>query len=141
MPNFAIVDTHVHLWNPQYFRMSWLDNNLIINARFMGEEFTQHTRDVAIEAMVYVEVAVEPQYSLLEAQYINTVARQLPKLKGIVAVPQSNLASKPCHYSALTAICRASKGCVAYFKVNPMPISPSCPNVVSWGSNYSPNTA
>jgi L-fuconolactonase len=111
MPNFAIVDTHVHLWDPQYFRMSWLDNNTIINARFMGEEFTQHTRDVAVEAMVYVEVAVEPQYSLLEAQYINTVARQLPKLKGIVAAAPVEFGEQTrAYYSALTAIGPRIKG-------------------------------
>ncbi|MFM7679393.1 MAG: amidohydrolase family protein [Roseiflexaceae bacterium] len=111
MPDFAIVDTHLHLWDPAHFRISWLDGNDVLNARFLAEEFAQHSRDVHVEAAVYLEVAVEPQYAILEAQYINTLARQLPKIKGIVAAAPVEFGEQArAYYAALAAIGPRLKG-------------------------------
>lgn len=111
MPDFPIVDSHLHLWDPAYFRMSWLDENAILNARYHVEEFAQHSRSAKIEAAVYLEVAVEPQYALLEAQYINQLARQMPKIKGIVAAAPVEFGEQArAYYAALAAIGPRIKG-------------------------------
>lgn len=111
MPTFPIVDTHLHLWDPTHFRISWLDDNTVLNTRFMSDEFAQHSRDVAVEAAVYLEVAVEPQYAFLEAQYINNLARQMPKIKGIVAAaPVEFGVQSRAYYAALAAIGPRIKG-------------------------------
>lgn len=111
MPDFPIVDTHLHLWDPAHFRISWLDGNDVLNKRFLAEEFAQHCRDINVEAAVYLEVAVEPQYAILEAQYINTLARQLPKIKGIVAAAPVEYGEQTrAYYAALAALGPRLKG-------------------------------
>ncbi|MEY2845316.1 MAG: hypothetical protein RL076_862 [Chloroflexota bacterium] len=111
MPDFPIVDTHLHLWDPAHFRISWLDGNDVLNKRFLAEEFAQHSRDINVEAAVYLEVAVEPQYAILEAQYINTLARQLPKIKGIVAAAPVEYGEQArTYYAALAALGPRLKG-------------------------------
>lgn len=111
MPEFPIVDTHLHLWDPAHFRISWLDDNTILNSRYLVEEFTQHSRDANVEAAVYLEVAVEPQYAILEAQYINTLARQMPKIKGIVAAAPVEFGEQArAYYTALAAVGPRIKG-------------------------------
>jgi L-fuconolactonase len=69
MPNFPIVDTQVHLWDPQRFRMRGIEGNDILDQRYELDDYYEHTRGVEIEAMVYMEVAPEPNYELLEAQW------------------------------------------------------------------------
>lgn len=69
MPDFPIVDTHVHLWDPAYLRLPWLDNADILNKRYTLPEYEQSTRGVEIEGIVYVEVDAAPQVVLIEAKW------------------------------------------------------------------------
>jgi L-fuconolactonase len=85
MPNFPIVDTHVHLWNPKHFRIPWLDGNALLNQTYELAEYNAHTQGVAIEAMVYAEVDVAPSYRLLEAQWVDALAKHDPRIQGIIA--------------------------------------------------------
>jgi L-fuconolactonase len=85
MPNFPIVDTHVHLWNPTHFRIPWLDGNALLNQTYALAEYNAHTQGVAIEAMVYAEVDVAPSYRLLEAQWVDALAKHDPRIQGIIA--------------------------------------------------------
>ena len=80
MPNFPIVDTQVHLWDPQRFRMRGIEGNDILDQRYELDDYYEHTRGVEIEAMVYMEVAPEPNYELLEAQWANAQAEREPRL-------------------------------------------------------------
>jgi L-fuconolactonase len=85
MPNFPIVDAHVHLWEPQHFRMAWLDGNTTLGRPFGVADFREHTQGVVVDAFVYVEVDVAPAYALLEAQWAEARAQEEPRLRGIVA--------------------------------------------------------
>ncbi len=85
MPDFPIVDTHLHLWHPQHFRMSWLDGSALLNRPYGLDEYREHTAGIDIAAMVYLQVDVEPAYGLLEAQWAAERAREDPRLQGIVA--------------------------------------------------------
>jgi L-fuconolactonase len=85
VPDFPIVDSHVHLWDPEQFRMSWLDGNERLNRPFLLREYREATAGQEVGAMVYLEVDLDPEYKLLEARWVDALAGQDPRLQGIVA--------------------------------------------------------
>lgn len=85
MPDFPIVDAHVHLWDPQHFRIPWLDGNALLDQRYLLDEFRAHTAGVDVETIVYLQVDVAPAYGLLEPQFVAALARQDARIKAIVA--------------------------------------------------------
>jgi len=84
MPDFPIVDAHLHLWDPTRFRMTWTDEIPSLNKPFDLAEYREHTKGIDIAAMVYLQVEVEPAYALLEAQWVAERARRDPRIQGIV---------------------------------------------------------
>lgn len=85
MPDFPIVDSHLHLWDPTHFRMPWLDGNDVLDKPYLLPEYHQHTAGVEIEAMVYLQVEVAPAYGLLEVEWVVDRAAEDPRIKAIVA--------------------------------------------------------
>lgn len=85
MADFPIVDSHLHLWNPERFRMSWLDGNAVLNQRYELPEYREHTQDLPIVGMVYLQTEVETPYALLEARWAVERADEDTRLRGIVA--------------------------------------------------------
>jgi L-fuconolactonase len=85
MPSFPIIDTHVHLWDPEHFRMSWLDKNELLNKRYSVPEYREHTAGVDVEAIVYVEVGLESPCAILEPRWVVERAKEDPRIQGIVA--------------------------------------------------------
>ena len=85
MSTMPIVDAHVHLWDPEYMRMPWLDGNELLNRRYALDEYRQHTAGIDVEAFVYAQVDVAPAYGLIEARWVADRAREDPRLQGIVA--------------------------------------------------------
>jgi L-fuconolactonase len=85
MVAYPIIDTHVHLWNPEHLRMSWIDGDATLNQPYGVDVYAEQTTGLPIEAMVFVECAVEPQYALLEAQWAVACAQADARIQGIVA--------------------------------------------------------
>jgi L-fuconolactonase len=111
MALFPIVDAHLHLWDPHHFRMSWLDGNDLLNRRYGLDEYRAHTEGLPIEAMVYLQVDVEPPYALLEAQWVAERAAEDPRLQAIVAwAPLEHGEQARSFLSALAALDPRVKG-------------------------------
>ena len=85
MPDVALIDAHVHLWDPQRLPIFWIKGDPLLEQRYVLEEYREHTSGLQIEAMVYVQVDVEPAYGLLEAHWVAARAEEDPRLQGIVA--------------------------------------------------------
>ena len=85
MPDFPIVDAHLHLWDPDRLRVPWIDGDATLGRRFGPAEYAEHTQGIAVEAMVYVEVDVDPHYALLEPRWVAERAQEDPRIKAIVA--------------------------------------------------------
>lgn len=80
----SIVDSHVHLWDPERFRYPWLEGLPTLNRTFLPEQLV-HASRFEVQKFIFVEGGCEPSQSLAEADWITTLARTRPELKGIVA--------------------------------------------------------
>lgn len=58
-----IIDSHVHLWNPNRFPMPWLKGNVTLERPFEPDAFSTKTAGLGIAGIVCVEVA--PAYATL----------------------------------------------------------------------------
>jgi L-fuconolactonase len=96
--DLPVVDAHVHLWNPDRFKMSWLEGDDFLNRSYEVEEFTEASREVGVEAFVFVETGVEPQYAFLEVEWVANLATLEPRLKGIVAAAPLEHGKRARHY-------------------------------------------
>ncbi|HEX4349373.1 MAG TPA: amidohydrolase family protein [Verrucomicrobiae bacterium] len=81
----AIVDSHVHLWNPAQLQYPWLDALPALNRAFLPADFSQASAKANITKIIFVECGCEPAQSLSEVEWISTVSTTEPRLKGIVA--------------------------------------------------------
>ena len=86
MPNFPIVDTHVHLWNPAQLNYPWLADVEKLNRAFLPPDYREHCAGVDVEKMVFLECDLDPTQFLDEAKWVASLAAsEEPRLKGIVA--------------------------------------------------------
>jgi L-fuconolactonase len=82
--SIPILDAHVHLWDPERFRIPWLDGIPSLNQPMSLREYAAATEGLPIEGIVYLQVEVAPPYALVEAADIVELSRSNPIVKGIV---------------------------------------------------------
>lgn len=85
MPDFAIVDTHVHFWDGGINRVSWTAQLPAIDRPFLPADLDADSRAVALEAIVVVEADVDAGLYLKEAAWVAELARSETRLKAVVA--------------------------------------------------------
>jgi L-fuconolactonase len=85
MPKFAIVDAHVHLYDVERFSYGWLAGVPAINRTYGLDDFDAARGDVAVDKIVFAEVAVDPGLHIREAELIQAMAERDSRLSGIVA--------------------------------------------------------
>ena len=85
MPDFPIVDAHVHLYDPALLRYSWMRGAPAIDKSHLLADFDRACGEVAVEAFVFAEVAADPGQHLAEARFADARAAQDPRLAAILA--------------------------------------------------------
>lgn len=85
MPNFPIVDTHVHLYDVDRFRYAWLASVPSINRTCLIPDFDRARQGVEVEKFVFAEVAVSDGGYLQEAEFIQGLANDDDRLAGMIA--------------------------------------------------------
>jgi L-fuconolactonase len=85
MINFPIVDTHLHLWDPQLLHYPWLANIPLLNKPYLLEDYQKACGPVQVEKMVFLQCECSPAQFMKEAEWVTELARQDLRIQGIVA--------------------------------------------------------
>ena len=88
MPDFPIIDTHLHIWDPARLSYSWIKGNPLFDRPYHVEDFRRDCGDIQVEAMVFLECYADftperGQY-IEEVQFVEDEAQRDPRLIGIV---------------------------------------------------------
>jgi L-fuconolactonase len=83
--DISAVDAHVHLWDTSYFPVPWIVGNPVLDQAYVLDDYQAHTAGLGIKAIVYVEVAIASEYTLLEADWVVARAAENPLIQGMVA--------------------------------------------------------
>jgi L-fuconolactonase len=85
MPDFPIVDSHVHLYDIARLRYPWLQGVPRINRTHLIDDFARACGEVKVDGIVFVEVAVDAGLHLDEAAFVGELAAKDARLVGMVA--------------------------------------------------------
>ncbi|HVO03177.1 MAG TPA: amidohydrolase family protein [Candidatus Cybelea sp.] len=85
MPDFPIVDAHVHLADPKRFSYAWTKNAPSLNRTVRPADLMKAAAPVKIETLVFVEVDVDMPQHVAEAEWIDGLAEADPRIGGMVA--------------------------------------------------------
>ena len=88
MPNFPIVDTHLHIWDFDRLDYSAFKGHPLFGKSYQIEDYQRDCGDLEIEAMVFLECYADfsptkGQY-VEEVRYVEESAERDPRIKGIV---------------------------------------------------------
>lgn len=85
MPNFPIVDSHLHIWDPTSLNYPWLARAGKLNRSFLPDDYRQECSSVDVDTMVFIECDAHPDEAKPEIDWVNTHASIDPRIKAIVA--------------------------------------------------------
>jgi L-fuconolactonase len=85
LPDFPIVDSHVHLLDPERFGYAWTAGAPSLKRKAGPADLFKAAAPVKIESFVFAEVDVDYPQHLAEAAWVQELADSEPKLKGLVA--------------------------------------------------------
>ena len=85
MPDFPIIDSHVHLYDVERLSYGWLQGVPKINKTHKLAEFDAARGPVQVDGIVFAEVAVDAGLHIKEAAFVQEMADADPRLQGMVA--------------------------------------------------------
>lgn len=80
-----LVDSHVHLWQPGKLEYPWLASVPSLNRPFLPADFVAASTSAGVEKIIFVEAGAAATENLAEVKWISELAKQEPRVKGIVA--------------------------------------------------------
>lgn len=88
MPDFPIIDTHLHIWDFDRLNYSAFKGHPLFGKSYQIEDYQRDCGDLDIEAMVFLECYADftptgGQY-IEEIEYVEESAKRDPRIKGIV---------------------------------------------------------
>ena len=79
-----IVDTHLHLWDPDRIRYPWLADVPRLNRPYLLADYRAATAGIPIERMVFLQCECDPLVYRQEADWVTELAGQDNRIQGIV---------------------------------------------------------
>jgi len=88
MPNFPIVDTHLHVWDQTRLKYSAFEGNPLFNHPYHVEDYRRDCGALEVEAMVFLECYADfweggGQY-IEEIEFVEDEQKRDPRIRGIV---------------------------------------------------------
>jgi L-fuconolactonase len=88
MPNFPIIDAHLHVWDQTRLKYSAFEGNPLFNHPYHVEDYRRDCGNLDIEAMVFLECYADfweggGQY-IQEIAFVEDEAKRDPRIKAIV---------------------------------------------------------
>jgi L-fuconolactonase len=88
MPNFPIIDTHLHIWEHGRLKYSAFEGSELFSRDYHVEDYQQALGDVEVEAMVFLECYADftstgGQY-IEEIEFVEEEQKRDPRIRGIV---------------------------------------------------------
>lgn len=84
MPDFPIVDAHVHLYDAKSIVYPWM-KGLVIDAPHDSAVFSAAIAPVVVDKLVFVEVSSAEGTNFDEIDWVENAARSDPRIQGMVA--------------------------------------------------------
>ena len=84
MPDCAVVDTHVHLWDPRTFTYPWLADAPKLNRPFLLKDYDEACRTLHVEAIVFVQCEADFSQAMDEAKWVMKLAQDDARIKAII---------------------------------------------------------
>ena len=85
MPELAIVDAHVHLYDPEVVRYGWMRGKPALAGPHGLAELNAARGAVEVRGVVWIEVGADPGQHREEARWIARLADADPQIAGMVA--------------------------------------------------------
>lgn len=83
-PNFPIIDTHLHLWDPGKLTYPWLNDLPKLNRPHLLPEYDEACGSLQVEAMVFMQAEADFSQAIDEVKWVNGLAREHSRIKGII---------------------------------------------------------
>ena len=85
MLNFPIVDTHLHVWDPEEIHYPWLPDVPVLNRAYLLSDYREATEGIDIGKMVFLQCEADCEQFQREADWVSGLAKEDPRIAGIVA--------------------------------------------------------
>ncbi len=88
MPDYPIIDTHLHIWDPRRLSYSWQKGNALFDRPRLVEDYRRDCGSVDVDAMVFLECYADfdakgGQY-IEEIEFVEDEAKRDPRIAAIV---------------------------------------------------------
>ncbi len=85
MPQFPIIDSHVHLYDPKAVNYPWMSDVPLLNKPHLPNFYDERTIGLKIDKLVFVEVDSGVGEHLKEARWVQNLNAVDPRISAIVA--------------------------------------------------------
>lgn len=85
MPEFPIVDAHVHLYDPGAISFAWMRDVALLNKPHLPPHYDERSHPVVVDGLVFLEVDAANDEHVDEALWVSELATREPRLQAMVA--------------------------------------------------------
>ena len=84
MPDFPIIDTHLHVWDQTRLKYSAFEGSPLFGHPYHVEDYQKACGDLEIEAMVFLECYADFGQYIEEIEFVEDEQKRDPRLKAII---------------------------------------------------------